>query len=136
LQRLDDQVTQDQADLRGLDGQAAQADVQNQARAARVARVAAARRRTEAASARVDAIWQEVGSTRALSEAAPPTEPDPPSPVMVLNAACLFGLVAGFGSALLAERRRMTIDRPSDIARHLKLDVVARLSEVPMAQLR
>ena len=136
LGRLDDQLTQDQAALRGLEAQAAQADVQNQAHAARVARVAAARRRTEAAAARVDAVWQEVGSTRALSEASPPAEPDAPSPVMVLNAACLFGLAAGFASALLAERRRLTIDRPSDIARHLKLDVVARLNEVPMAQLR
>ena len=43
---------------------------------------------------------------------------------------------ADLRGAVLAERRRMTIDRPSDIARHLKLDVVARLNEVPMAQLR
>jgi capsular polysaccharide biosynthesis protein len=136
LQSADDAIARDQTTLHRLDSQTAEADLAAQTRAARLARADDARRRTQQAAARVDAIWQEVGSTRALSEASPPAEPDFPAPSLLVEGACAVGLAAGLLSALLAERGRRTIDRPDDIVRHLKIEVLARLHDVPMAQLR
>ena len=135
LQSVEDGMTRDQAALRTLDTQSAEADLVAQTQAARQARATEARRRTLEASTRVDAVWQEVGSTRALSEAGVPAEPDFPAPSLLVDMATLIGVLLGLGGAMLAERRRATIDRPADVARHLDIEVLARLRDVPIARL-
>jgi len=48
----------------------------------------------------------------------------------VIGGACLGGFALGLISALLSERRRITIDRPQDIARVLKIPVLASVPEL------
>ncbi len=120
-------IADDEAGLRDLDARQSSQDVLAQARAAEAARVMEERRRTEAARQRLDPAWVEVGSTRVLSEAVPPAEPDWPAPALVLEAACLAGLVLGLAAAMAAERTRRTIDRPEDVARFLNIETLALL---------
>jgi uncharacterized protein involved in exopolysaccharide biosynthesis len=124
-------IARDEAGLRQGDAQGAADALLAATRQSRLARVADCQRAVAAAAARIDPVWQEVGGTRALSEASPPAAPDWPSPAFRLNAAVVLGMGLGFGSAVLAERRRRTFDRPADIGRHLGLEVLARLAELP-----
>jgi uncharacterized protein involved in exopolysaccharide biosynthesis len=65
-----------------------------------------------------------------LSGASAPEEPDWPSPVFLVWASSLAGLCLGLVSAARAERHRITIDRPQDIARVLKIPVLASVPEL------
>jgi uncharacterized protein involved in exopolysaccharide biosynthesis len=133
LSALDDKLTEIKAGiahdgdaLRTIDAQNARIPVLTDGRAAKLLAVSDARRQLDAARQAIDSAWQEVGGTRALSQAFPPAEPDWPAPPLLLKLSLAVGLVAGLGSAVAAERSRRTIDRPLDISRHL----------VPARQLR
>jgi uncharacterized protein involved in exopolysaccharide biosynthesis len=117
-----------------MDAGQAELAVLTQSRAAATARLAEARRHAEQIQARIDSAWQEVGGTRVLSTVRPPVEPNFPSPDFLLQVATLGGLLAGVASAVLSERARPTIDRPADIARHLGVEVLARLDDMPAVQ--
>jgi uncharacterized protein involved in exopolysaccharide biosynthesis len=129
-------IAADEATLRALDARQADIQMLQAARPARLAALADETRHLAEARARIDAAWQEVGASRALSQAAPPAEPDFPAPGLLLKSAGAFGLAAGLASAAWAERRRRTFDRPADIVRLLGIDVLARLDDLPAAQLR
>jgi uncharacterized protein involved in exopolysaccharide biosynthesis len=126
-------VASGEARQRAMDARRSELDVLVQARAAAASRVTEARRRAEQIQARIDSEWQEVSGTRVLSTVRPPTEPNWPAPDFVLQVAILAGVLAGLASAVLAERARRTIDRPVDIVRHLGVEVLARLDDLPVA---
>jgi uncharacterized protein involved in exopolysaccharide biosynthesis len=123
-----------EARQRAADASRSELEVLTQAHAAAAARLAEARRHGEQIAARIDGAWQEVSGTRVLSTVRPPTDPNWPAPDFVLQMAILGGLLAGLSSAVLAERARPTIDRPADIVRHLGVDVLATLDDMPAAQ--
>ncbi len=127
-------VAAGEARQRAMDAGQAELAVLTQSRAAATARLAEARRHAEQIQARIDSAWQEVGGTRVLSTVRPPVEPNFPSPDFLLQVATLGGLLAGVASAVLSERARPTIDRPADIARHLGVEVLARLDDMPAVQ--
>ena len=129
-------IAADEAALRALDARQSDIRMLGAARPAKLAALADEKRHVAEARARIDAAWQEVGASRALSQAAPPAEPDFPSPGLLLKFASAFGVAAGLASAAWAERRRRTFDRPADIVRLLGIDVLARLDDLPAVQLR
>ena len=114
-----------------MDAHSAEIDLLAAARPAKLTAVTDAKRQVGAARARIDAAWQEVGASRALSQAVPPAEPNFPAPPLLLKLSIALGLTLGLASAIGSERRRRTIDRPADIARHLNIDVLARLDDLP-----
>lgn len=135
LAKLQAGITDDEAELNGLDRQLPEIELLRQAQAAKSARVAESRRSVDQARLRIDTAWQDVGSTRALSEAMPPAEPDWPAPAWVLRGGVAAGLLLGFASALFAQRGRRTIDRASDLSRLLDIEVLARLEDFSPLQL-
>ena len=129
-------IDADEASLRAMDANSAALDLLAAARPAKLTAVTDAKRQVAVARARIDAAWQEVGASRALSQAVPPAEPNFPAPPSLLKMSIALGIAAGLASAIWSERRRRTIDRPADIARRLHIDVLARLDDLPVAQLR
>ncbi len=127
-------VASAEARQRAMDADQSELAVLTQARAAAMARLTEARRHAEQIQARIDNAWQEVGGTRVLSTVQPPADPNWPAPDFLLQVATVGGLLAGLASAALAERARPTIDRPADIVRHLGVEVLARLDDMPAVQ--
>ena len=135
LAQLGREVAEDEAALLAVDRRGSEGEVLRESRAVKVRRVAEERLRVDAARLQMDVPWQGVASVRVLSEARPPTEPDWPAPAVVVRMAAGAGLCLGLASAVWAERRRRTLDRPVDISRALGLEVVARLEDMPVARL-
>jgi uncharacterized protein involved in exopolysaccharide biosynthesis len=134
LAALDDQlgrlaagIADDETRLRALDTHLSDVEVVSRARPAPAGRLAEAPGRLAQARRRLDPAWLEVGSTKVLSDAAVPAEPDWPAPSLLLEAAALCGLALGVAAAVASERMRRTLDRPADIVRHLNVELLARL---------
>ncbi len=127
-------IASGEARQRAMDASRSELEVLTRARTEAAARLAGARRRAEQIQTRIDGAWQEVGGTRVLSTVRPPADPNWPAPDFLLQLAMVGGLLAGLASAAMAERARPTIDRPADIVRHLGVEVLARLDDMPVAQ--
>ena len=135
LAQLGREVAEDEAALLAVDRRGSEGEVLRESRAVKVRRVAEERLRVDAARLQMDVPWQGVASVRVLSEARPPSEPDWPAPAVVVRMAAGAGLCLGLASAVWAEWRRRTLDRPGDVTRALGLEVLARLEDMPVARL-
>jgi capsular polysaccharide biosynthesis protein len=122
--------------LRALDKHVSEVDVLGQERQEKMARLAQAQQNVAAAHARTDTGWQAVGGARVVSQAVAPGEADWPGPGLMMGGMALLGLLVGVALAVWAETRRLTIERIDDVSGRLGIDVLARLDEIPMAQLR
>lgn len=132
LGKLNAGISDDEAALRGLDRHVSETDVLGETRRAKAEQLAAAQRDVAAAGNAGAAGWQAAG---VVSEALPPAEPDLPGPEGVVVFAALLGVAAGLGSAVRAERGRLTIDRASDVTHLLGIEVLARLEDMQVGQL-
>jgi len=130
LAALAAQNADDQGALRSLDDHLVQLEAFIGSRQASEARVTEATRQLGEQERQAETAIREAAGLRVLSEASLPADPDFPSPLLVIGGACLGGFALGLISALLSERRRITIDRPQDIARVLKIPVLASVPEL------
>jgi uncharacterized protein involved in exopolysaccharide biosynthesis len=124
------QTDSDQAALRALDDRLVELEALLGNRQEAATRVTELQHQLQDVRQQTDAAMHDAAGLRVLSQASVPAEPDFPSPIFVLWAGILGGLCLGLGSAILAERNRMTIDRPQDIARVLKIPVLASVPEL------
>ncbi len=136
LGKLEAGIADDDATLRALDKHMSETDLLGQARQEKMARLAQAQQEVAAAHAHTESGWQAVGGARVVSQAVPPAAADWPGPGLVMGGMALLGLLAGVGLAFWAEARRRTIEGTLDVSGRLGLDVLARLGDVPLAQLR
>jgi uncharacterized protein involved in exopolysaccharide biosynthesis len=123
LATLSAQADADDAARRGLDDRLVELEALLSSRQEANAHVAEVQRQSDAAT-------RDAAGLRVLSQASVPPEPDFPSPALILWASILGGLCVGLASAVMAERHRATIDRPRDIARILKIPVLAAVPEL------
>jgi uncharacterized protein involved in exopolysaccharide biosynthesis len=127
LAKLAAGIGDDEAALRGLDRHVSETDVLAETRRAKAEQVAAAQRDVAAARNAGAAGWQAAG---VVSEALPPSEPDLPGPEGIAGLSALLGVAAGVGSAVRAERRRLTVDRASDVTHLLGIELLACLDDM------
>jgi uncharacterized protein involved in exopolysaccharide biosynthesis len=120
----------DDTALRGLDDRLVELEALLGSRKDASAHVAEARRELDDAQRQGDAAMRDAAGLRVLSQASVAPEPDFPTPALILWASLLGGVCLGLASAMLAERHRLTIDRPQDIARFLKIPVLAAVPEL------
>jgi len=130
LAALAAQSASDEAEQRGLDDHLVQLEALQGSRQTAAAQVAEAARALDEQKREADTAVHEAAGLRVMSEATPPPEPDFPSTLFLVGAASLAGFVLGLASAFLAEHNRITIDRPQDIARLLKIPVLASIPDL------
>jgi len=130
LAALTAQILADEAFLRGLDDRLVQLEALQGSRQGAAVQVAEAARALDEQRREAETAVHQAAGLRVLSEASAPAEADWPSPLVLVWVGGLLGLALGVGSALLAERRRRTIDRPQDIVRLLKIPVLASVPEL------
>jgi len=130
LSALAAQSAADDAELRSLDDRLVQLEALLGSRQTAAAQVAEAARALDDQKRQAETAVHDAGGLRVMSEASAPPEADWPSPVFLVCAASLAGFVIGLAGAFLAERYRITIDRPQDIARVLKIPVLASVPEL------
>jgi uncharacterized protein involved in exopolysaccharide biosynthesis len=130
LAALAAQSAADETELRSLDDRLVQLEALLASRQTAAAQVAEAARALDDQKRQAETAVHEAGGLRVMSEATAPPEPDWPSPVFLVSAASLAGFILGFASGFSAERTRITIDRPQDIARVLKIPVLASVPEL------
>ncbi len=130
LATLSTQNDADDAALRALDDRLVELEALLGSRQEATSHVAEARRQVDDVQRQSDAAMHDAAGLHVLSQASVPPDPDFPSPPLILWASILAGFCAGIASAMLAERHRLTIDRPQDIARFLKLPVLASVPEL------
>jgi len=130
LAALTAQGLADETALRGLDDRLVQLEALQGSRQGAAVQVAEATRALDEQRREAETAVHQAAGLRVLSEASAPAEADWPSPLVLVWAGGVSGLALGLGSALLAERRRRTIDRPQDILRVLKIPVLASVPEL------
>ncbi len=130
LAALAAQSAADQGELRGLDDRLVQLEALLGSRKSAETQVSDAARALDEQKRQAETAIHQAAGLRVLGEANPPAEPDFPSPILLLWASTLAGFGLGLLSAVLAERNRITIDRPQDIARVLKIPVLASVPEL------
>jgi uncharacterized protein involved in exopolysaccharide biosynthesis len=130
LAALAAQSAADEGELRSLDDRLVQLEALLGSRKSAETQVADAARALDEQKRQAETAIHQAAGLRVLSEASVPAEPDFPSPVFVLWVSSLAGFALGLLSAVLAERTRITIDRPQDIARVLKIPVLASVPEL------
>jgi uncharacterized protein involved in exopolysaccharide biosynthesis len=130
LAALAAQSAADEGELRSLDDRLVQLEALLGSRQSAATQVADAARALDEQKRQAETAIHQAAGLRVLSEASPPAEPDFPSPVVLLWVCSLAGFALGLLSAFLAERNRITIDRPQDIARVLKIPVLASVPEL------
>ncbi len=131
--RLATLATQSEADdaaLHSLDDRLVELEALLNSRQEATGHVGEARRQVDDAQRQSDAAMRDADGLRVLSPASVSPEPDFPTPALIFWASILGGFCLGLGSAMLAERHRLTIDRPRDIARVLRLPVLAAVPEL------
>jgi uncharacterized protein involved in exopolysaccharide biosynthesis len=130
LATLAAQSAADDAELRSLDDRLVQLEALLGSRKSAETQLADAARALDEQKRQAETAIHQAAGLRVLSEASLPAEPDFPSPVFLLWVCSLAGFGLGLLSAVLAERNRITIDRPQDIARLLKIPVLASVPEL------
>ncbi len=120
----------DEAGLRLLDDRLVQIEALQTSRQTAEAQEAAAERALDEARRAAETAMREAAGLRVLSKASTPGIADFPAPVFFTWMGILAGLGLGCAAAVLAERRRITIDRPQDIARVLHLPVLASVPDL------
>jgi uncharacterized protein involved in exopolysaccharide biosynthesis len=130
LAALSAQGSADEATQRVLDDRLVQIEALQGSRQGALAQVTEAANALDEQRREAETAVHQAAGLRVLSEASAPVDADWPSPLFMLWASGLAGLALGLGSALLAERHRITIDRPQDIARTLKIPVLASVPEL------
>jgi succinoglycan biosynthesis transport protein ExoP len=120
----------DDAALRALDDRLVELEALLGSRQEATSHVSEARRQLDVMQRQNDAAMHDAAGLRVLSHASVPAEPDFPSPPFILWASTLAGFCLGIWSAILAERYRITIDRPQDIVRLLNIPVLAAVPEL------
>jgi uncharacterized protein involved in exopolysaccharide biosynthesis len=130
LATLSAQNDADDAALRALDDRLVELEALLGSRQEATNHVTEARRQADEVQRQSDAAMHDAAGLRVLSQASVPPEPDFPQPAFILWASILAGFCAGVASAVFAESQRRTIDRPQDIARLLKIPVLAAIPEL------
>jgi uncharacterized protein involved in exopolysaccharide biosynthesis len=130
LASLAAQSAADEGELRSLDDRLVQVEALLGSRKSAETQVSDAARALDAQKRQAETAIHQAAGLRVLSEASQPPEPDFPSPVFLLWVCSLAGFGLGLLGAFLAERNRITIDRPQDIARVLKIPVLASVPEL------
>jgi uncharacterized protein involved in exopolysaccharide biosynthesis len=130
LAALSAQNETDDAALRSLDDRLVELEALLASRQEATAHVTEARRELDDVRRQSDAAMRDAAGLRVLSQASVAPEPDFPAPAFIFWVSLLGGFCLGLGSAFLAERHRLTIDRPQDIARFLKIPVLASVPEL------
>jgi uncharacterized protein involved in exopolysaccharide biosynthesis len=130
LAALAAQSAADEGELRSLDDRLVQMEALLGTRQSAATQVADAARALDEQKRQAETAIHQAAGLRVLSGASAPEEPDWPSPVFLVWASSLAGLCLGLASAALAERHRITIDRPQDITRVLKIPVLASVPEL------
>jgi uncharacterized protein involved in exopolysaccharide biosynthesis len=120
----------DETGLRLLDDRLVQIEALQNSRQTAEAQEAASERALDQARRAAETAMREAAGLRVLSEATPPGAADFPAPVFFTWMGVLAGLGLGVAASVLAERRRITIDRPQDIVRMLQLPVLASVPEL------
>ena len=120
----------DEAALRSLDDQLVEVEALAGSRQEAAARVAEAGRQLDDLRRQSETAIRDAAGVRVLSQARPPITADFPQPWLVFWLSLPAGALAGLAAASWAERRRVTIDRPEDIARLLKIPVLASVPEL------
>ncbi len=124
------QSAADEGELRSLDDRLVQLEALLGSRQSAVTQVSDAARALDEQKRQAETAIHQAAGLRVLSEASQPAEPDFPSPIVLLWVCSFAGFALGLLSAVLAERSRITIDRPQDIARVLKIPVLASVPEL------
>ena len=130
LAGLSTQNDADDAALRSLDDRLVELEALLSSRQEATSHVSLARRALDDVRRQSDAAMRDAAGLRVLSQASVAPEPDFPAPAFIFWVSLLGGFCLGVGSAILAERTRLTIDRPQDIARLLKIPVLASVPEL------
>ncbi len=120
----------DDAALRSLDDRLVELEALFSSRQEATNHVSIARRERDDVRRQSDDAMRDAAGLRVLSQASVAPEPDFPAPAFIFWVSVLGGFCLGVGSAILAERTRLTIDRPQDIARLLKIPVLASVPEL------
>ncbi len=130
LAALAAQIGTDEAAMRSLDDRLVQVEALGGSRQEAVARVTEAERHLEGLKRETETAARDAAGLHVLSPASVSADPDFPSPAFVASVAAFLGFLAGLASAVLAEHKNLTLDRPQDIARVLKIPVLARVPEL------
>ncbi len=127
LTKLSAEIADGEAAAGVLEQQSSRSALLAQAQQAKSAELATAQATLATARTRLAPGWQ---SAELVSAAMPPAAADWPRPPLLVLLSAAASLAAGLASAVRAEARRLTIDRPADLPRLLGIEVLASLHEL------
>jgi uncharacterized protein involved in exopolysaccharide biosynthesis len=130
VSRLDAQIAAREQALRGMTDQTAAYDAIERRLTAATALVEEYRRKLEQLEMSSEMNASDFSSVRVLSEASPPVLPSFPKPTLIMALALAFGLLAGVAYAVVAEFLGRTFHQPGQVARVLRVPVLATIPEL------